>query len=111
MRPTLTVQNTTSSQPERHAHAMNFKCRMRRISRIGASLTASFLVSVSQTGVTEGGDGRTSFTVGSGVAADHAHVLAARVRSGNDDVDWSVAGNVQDEARWLQQARRVVRPA
>ena len=44
---------------------MNFRCRTRIDFSLGSSLTSSFLVAVSQTGVTEGGDGRTSFTVGS----------------------------------------------
>ena len=46
-----------------------------------------------------------------GAAADDAHVLAGAGGSGHIDVSVVGAGNVQDEARWIQRGRRVVRSA
>src|SRR5688500_15888188 len=60
LRPTLTVQNATSSQSGSRTY--EFQVSDRTDFSLGASLTASFLVAVNQTGVPEG-DGRTSFTL------------------------------------------------
>src|SRR5687767_2153580 len=60
LRPTLTVQNATSSQSGSRTY--EFQVSDRTDFTIGASLTASFLVAVNQTGVPEG-EGRTSFVV------------------------------------------------
>jgi hypothetical protein len=61
LRPTLTVQNVTSSQ-QSGARTYEFQVSDNSSFALGASLTASFLVAVNQTNVPEGGDGRTSFT-------------------------------------------------
>src|SRR5688500_15311115 len=61
LRPTLTVQNATASASGTRTY--EFQVSDRTDFTIGASLTASFLVFVNQTGVAEGPDGRTSFTV------------------------------------------------
>ena len=55
LRPTLTVQNTTSSQ-QSGARTYEFQVSDRNDFTLGRSLTASFIVAVSQTGVAEGGD-------------------------------------------------------
>src|SRR5215207_4448915 len=62
LRPTLTVQNTASSQ-QSGSRTYEFQVSDRNDFTLGRSLTASFIVAVTQTGVAEGGDGRTSFTV------------------------------------------------
>jgi hypothetical protein len=60
LRPTLTVQNATASASGSRTY--EFQVSDRTDFSLGASLTATFLVAVNQTGVPEG-DGRTSFTV------------------------------------------------
>ena len=60
LRPTLIVQNATSSQSGSRTY--EFQVSDRTDFALDASLTASFLVAVSQTGVPEG-EGRTSFTL------------------------------------------------
>src|SRR5918993_3279399 len=61
LRPTLTVQNGTSTVSGTRTY--EFQVSDSADFSLGASLTASFLVAVNQTGVPEGGDGRTSFTL------------------------------------------------
>ena len=79
LRPTLTVQNGTSSS-QSGTRTYEFQVSDRTDFSLGASLATSFLVAVNQTGVPEG-DGRTSFTVPSGSPADDADVLARAGRS------------------------------
>jgi hypothetical protein len=56
------VQNTTSSQ-QSGTRTYEFQISDRSDFTIAASLTSTFLVAVNQTGVAEGADGRTQFTV------------------------------------------------
>jgi len=88
LRPTLTVQNTTSSQ-QSGARTYEFQVSDRTDFSLGSSLTASFLVAVSQTGVAEGGDGRTSFTVGQDLQPATRMYWRARVVQGTSTSSWS----------------------
>ncbi len=88
LRPTLTVQNTTSSQ-QSGARSYEFQVSDAADFSIGRSLTASFLVSVSKTGVTEGGDGRTSFTVESELQPTTRMYWRARAVQGTTMSSWS----------------------
>src|SRR5688500_4722140 len=61
LRPTLTVQNGSSTG--QGVKTYEFQVSDRTDFTLGSSLAASFIVAVSQSGVPEGGDGRTTFTV------------------------------------------------
>jgi hypothetical protein len=87
LRPTLTVQNTTASQSGTRTY--EFQVSDRDDFSLGASLTASFLVAVSQTGVPEGTEGRTSFTVGQDLQPTTRMYWRARVVQGTTSSDWS----------------------
>jgi hypothetical protein len=88
LRPTLTVQNATSSQ-QSGSRTYEFQVSDRTDFTMGASLTASFLVTVNQTGVPEGGDGRTSFTVGQDLQPTTRMFWRARVLQGTTNSSWS----------------------
>ncbi len=88
LRPTLTVQNTTSSQ-QTGTRTYEFQVSDRTDFSIGSSLTAAFLVSVSQSGVAEGGDGRTSYTVGQDLQPATRMYWRARVIQGSSSSSWS----------------------
>ena len=87
LRPTLTVQNGTSSS-QSGSRTYEFQVSDRTDFLIGASLTASFLVSVNQTGVPEG-DGRTSFTVAQDLQPTTRMYWRARVVQGTSTSSWS----------------------
>ena len=87
LRPTLTVQNTTSSQSGTRTY--EFQISDRADFTLGPSLTASFLVAVSQTGVPEGGDGRTSFTPSQDLQPTTRMYWRARAVQGSSTSDWS----------------------
>ena len=87
LRPTLTVQNATSSATGTRTY--EFQVSDRTDFSLGASLTASFLVAVSQTGVAEGGDGRTSFTVSSDLQPTTRMYWRARAVQGTSTSSWS----------------------
>jgi hypothetical protein len=86
LRPTLTVQNATSSQSGTRTY--EFQVSDRADFTIGASLTASFVVSVTQTGVPEG-DGRTSFTIAQDRQPTTRMYWRARVVQGSSASSWS----------------------
>jgi len=88
LRPTLTVQNTTSSQ-QSGSRTYEFQVSDRNDFTLGRSLTASFIVAVNQTGVAEGGDGRTSFTVPAELQPTTRMYWRARAMQGSSASDWS----------------------
>lgn len=88
LRPTLTVQNVTSSN-QSGTRTYEFQVSDRSDFTLGASLTASFLVAVNQTGVAEGGDGRTSFAVGSDLQSNATMYWRARATQGTTTSSWS----------------------
>ena len=88
LRPILTVQNTTSSQPG-GTRTYEFQVSDRTDFALGASLTASFLVAVNQTGVPEGGGGQTSFTVPSDLQPTTRMYWRARAVQGSTNSEWS----------------------
>ena len=88
LRPTLTVQNTTSSQ-QSGARTYEFQVSDRTDFSLGASLTASFLVAVNQSGVAEGPDGRTTFTVPSELQPTTRMYWRARAVQGTSTSSWS----------------------
>jgi len=87
LRPTLTVQNGTSSN-QSGTRTYEFQVSDRSDFALGASLTASFLVAVNQTGVPEG-DGRTSFTVPSDLQPTTRMYWRARMVQGTTNSDWT----------------------
>ncbi len=88
LRPTLTVQNATSSN-QSGTRTYEFQVSDRTDFTMGASLTASFLVAVNQTGVAEGADGRTSFTSSADLQPATRMYWRARVVQGSSSSDWS----------------------
>jgi hypothetical protein len=88
LRPTLTVQNATSSN-QSGTRTYEFQVSDRTDFTMGASLTTSFLVAVNQTGVGEGPDGRTSFTPSSDLQPATRMYWRARVVQGSSSSDWS----------------------
>ena len=90
LRPTLTVQNVTSSQ-QSGARTYEFQVSDRTDFSLGASLTATFLVAVNQTGVAEGTDGRTTFTVPSELQPTTRMFWRARAVQGTSTSSWSDA--------------------
>jgi hypothetical protein len=89
LRPTLTVQNVTSSGTGTRTY--EFQVSDNTGFTIGSSLTSSFLVAVNQSGVTEGGDGRTSFTVPSDLQPTTRMYWRARAVQGSSTSSWSEA--------------------
>lgn len=89
LRPTLTVQNATSSN-QSGTRTYEFQVSDRSDFALGASLTTSFLVAVNQTGVPEG-DGQTSFTVSSDLQPTTRMYWRSRVVQGTTTSDWSSA--------------------
>jgi len=87
LRPTLTVQNVTSSPAGTRTY--EFQVSDNAGFALGASLTASFLVSVNQTGVTEGGDGRTSLTLTQDLQPTTRMFWRARAVQGSSTSSWS----------------------
>ena len=87
LRPTLTVQNGTSSN-QSGTRTYEFQVSDRTDFSLGASLTTSFLVAVNQTGVAEG-DGRTSFTLSQDLQPTTRMYWRARVVQGTTTSDWS----------------------
>lgn len=92
LRPTLIVQNATSSQSS-GSRTYEFQVSDRTDFSLGSSLTSSFLVAVNQTGVAEGSDGRTSFTVGSELQPTTRMYWRARAVQGSSSSDWSSPAN------------------
>jgi hypothetical protein len=87
LRPTLVVQNTTSSN-QGGTRTYEFQISDRTDFTLESSLTASFLVAVSQTGIPEG-DGRTSFTPSSDLQPTTRMYWRARAVQGSTISDWS----------------------
>jgi len=87
LRPTLTVQNGTSTA--QGSRTYEFQVSDRADFSLGASLTASFLVSISQAGVVEGGDGRTSYQVGQELQPTTRMYWRARAIQGSSMSPWS----------------------
>jgi hypothetical protein len=90
LRPTLTVQNTTSSS-QSGTRTYEFQISDGADFSLGSSLTSSFIVAVSQTGVPEGSDGRTSFTAGQELQPATRMYWRARAVQGSTSSDWSSA--------------------
>lgn len=86
LRPTLTVQNATASASGTRTY--EFQVSDRTDFSLGASLTASFLVFVNQTGVAEG-DGRTSFAVPQDLQPATRMYWRSRVVQGSSTSSWS----------------------
>lgn len=89
LRPALTVQNATSSQTG--ARTYEFQVSDRTDFALGSSLTSSFLVFVNRTGVAEGGDGRTVFTVPDDLQPTTRMYWRARAVQGTSTSNWSEA--------------------
>ena len=89
LRPTLTVQNATASASGTRTY--EFQVSDRTDFSMGASLTASFLIVVNQTGVAEGGDGRTSFTVPQDLQPATRMYWRSRAVQGSSTSAWSDA--------------------
>src|SRR5688572_6352310 len=87
LRPTLTVQNVTSSGTGTRTY--EFQVSDNTGFTLGASLTASFLVAINQSGVAEGGDGRTSFNVPSDLQPTTRMFWRARAVQGSSTSSWS----------------------
>ena len=88
LRPTLTVLNTTSSS-QGGTRMYEFQISDGADFSLGSSLTSSFLVAVSQTGVPEGSDGRTSFTAGQELQPATRMYWRARAVQGSTSSDWT----------------------
>jgi hypothetical protein len=89
LRPTLIVENVTSSQ-QTGTRTYQFQISDRTdFSLAGPALAASFAVSVDQTGVAEGGAGRTTFEVPSDLQPTTRMYWRARVVQGSSSSDWS----------------------
>ena len=87
LRPTLTVENSTSSQSGTRTY--EFQVSDRTDFSLGASLAASFLVAVNQTGVAEGAGGRTTFEVPSDLQPTTRMYWRVRSVQGSSASDWS----------------------
>lgn len=87
LRPTLTVQNVASTA--QGARTYEFQISDRTDFSLGPTLTASFIVSVSQTGVAEGSDGRTSLAVGQDLQPTTRMYWRSRVVQGTAASSWS----------------------
>jgi hypothetical protein len=87
LRPTLVVQNGTTSN-QSGTRTYQFQVSDRADFSLGASLAASFLVAVDQTGVPEG-DGRTQFTVPSELQPTTRMYWRARMVQGTTTTDWT----------------------
>ena len=109
LRPTLTVQNATSSK-QSGTRTYEFQVSDNTGFSLGASLTASFLVSVNQTGVAEGRRRAHSFTVPFDLQPTTRMYWRARVVQGTSTSAWSDAGDVPDEARRVQPAGELYDP-
>ena len=107
LRPTLTVQNATSSQSG--ARTYEFQVSDRTDFSIGASLTASFIVSVNQTGVPEG-DGRTSFTVSQDLQPATRMFWRARVVQGSSSSSWSETASFRTKVAAFSSAGELYDP-
>jgi hypothetical protein len=81
------VQNVTSSGTGTRTY--EFQVSDNSGFALGSSLTASFLVAINQTGVTEGSDGRTSFTVPSDLQPTTRMFWRARAVQGSSQSSWS----------------------
>jgi len=88
LRPRLAVENVTSSQ-QSGTRTYEFQVSDRNDFSLGASLTASFVVSVNQTGVAEGGGGRTTFDVPSDLQPTTRMYWRARAAQATSTSDWS----------------------
>jgi hypothetical protein len=91
LRPTLVVQNATASVQGTRTY--EFQVSDRADFTLGSSLTASFAVAINQTGVAEGGDGRTTFVVGADLQPTTRMYWRARVVQGTSTSDWSQPAN------------------
>lgn len=87
LRPTLTVQNVTSSQSGTRTY--EFQVSDASDFSLGSTFSTSFIVSVNQTGVPEGGDGRTSFTVTQDLQPATRMYWRARAVQGGATSAWS----------------------
>lgn len=108
LRPTLVVQNSTGGTG---ARTYQFQVSDRQDFTLGSSLTTSFLVAINETGVVEGGDGRTSFTVPSELQPTTRMYWRARSVLGSSSSEWSSPAMFKTKTCWVQPARRIVRPA
>src|SRR5688572_8875987 len=88
LRPTLTVQNGTSSA-QGGTRTYQFQVSDTADFSLGASLNAAFLVTVNQTDVPEGPDGRTSFTLTQELQPATRMFWRARLVQGTSQSDWS----------------------
>ena len=108
LRPTLTVQNATASASGTRTY--EFQVSDRTDFSIAASLTASFLVFVNQTGVAEGPDGRTSFTVSQDLQPATRMYWRARVVQGSSTSAWSEAAAFRTELVGYSRAGELYDP-
>lgn len=90
LRPTLTVQNGTSTVSGTRTY--EFQISDRTDFPLGTSPTASFIVALDQTGVPEG-DGRTSFTVTHDLQPATRMFWRSRVVQGSSTSSWSETAN------------------
>lgn len=87
LRPTLVVQNTAASA--QGSRTYEFQVSDRTDFTLGSGFTASFAVAINQTGVVEGGDGRTSFSVDADLQPTTRMYWRSRVVQGTSTSDWS----------------------
>jgi hypothetical protein len=91
LRPTLTVQNVTSTVQGTRTY--EFQISDRTDFSLGATLAASFIVAVNQTNVAEGSDGQTSFTVAGDLQPTTRMYWRARAVQGTSTSPWSNAAD------------------
>ncbi len=108
LRPTLVVQNTTASA--QGSRTYEFQVSDRTDFTLGSSLTASFAVAINQTGVAEGGDGRTSFAVGADLQPTTRMYWRARVVQGASTSDWSQPANFRTKLMGYSRAGELYDP-
>ncbi len=109
LRPTLTVQNATSSQ-QSGTRTYEFQVSDRTDFSLGASFSASFLVVVNQTGVAEGSDGRTTFTVPAELQPTTRMFWRARAAQGSSTSAWSDPASFRTEVAGYSRAGELYDP-
>jgi len=108
LRPMLVVQNTTASA--QGSRTYEFQVSDRTDFTLGAGFTASFAVAINQTGVAEGGDGRTSFTVNADLQPTTRMYWRSRVVQGTSTSDWSQAANFRTKLMGYSRAGELYDP-
>ena len=110
LRPTLTVENATST-PQSGTRTYEFQIADRSDFSLGAaSLVRGFLVTVSQTGVAEGSGGTTDFTPTQDLQPATKMYWRARVAQGSTTSDWSEIGTFRTKLVGFSRAGELYDP-